>query len=112
METLINPSNELKTIFEISKAYIKEKSKIINKDIVIKDIEKETTIVEKYSFGVLVGIMVQGELIVGCQYKLGPFSDGSYKPIEVLEVRCNTIKVKHVYQGQYCSIAFKYSNGK
>jgi len=45
--------------------------------------EKETTITKKFIYGVLIGIMAKGELIVGAQYKLGPFNDGSYKYINI-----------------------------
>lgn len=93
-ETLgTNNQNELNAVvrinnlylfqFEVTKSYLKEKKKIIDKDIVINMKEKETTITKKFIYGVLIGIMAKGELIVGAQYKLGPFNDGSYKYINI-----------------------------
>ena len=68
---------------------------------------------------ILIGLMVTGEIIAGAKYKFGPFNFSykliiiiKFRIIEVCQIQCNRISVKHAYQGQFCSISFIIDKGR
>jgi hypothetical protein len=53
------------------------------------------------------GIVNRGIIRSGSKYHLGPYNNGCFKIVEILNIHCKKIPVKSVRKGQYCSIWIK-----
>jgi GTPase len=60
---------------------------------------------------IVTGIINKGRLVSESKCLLGPYNDGNYKIVEVVNIHCKKIPVKFVNRGQYCSIYIKSENG-
>lgn len=73
------------------------------------DIHETLVIEEKV---IVSGIVNKGLIRSGFKYHLGPYNDGTFKTVEILNIHCKKIPVKSVSKGQYCSIWIKSSSEK
>jgi hypothetical protein len=53
------------------------------------------------------GIVNKGIIKSNTSYHLGPYNDGSFKTVDIINIHCKKIPVKTVNKGQYCSIWIK-----
>jgi hypothetical protein len=53
------------------------------------------------------GIVSKGIIKSNISYHLGPYNDGSFKTVDIINIHCKKIPVKSVIKGQYCSIWIK-----